>query len=314
LRKYIQNKFNNSRTYQTFVRHSKVYRVPGIRHYSLYELWRAYRLQLKRTSLSERAAAISFNIFMAIPPVLIFVFTLVPYLPISTQFIDEIFTLIRDIIPGQKNNSVIISFLEDFLLRPRNELLSSGLLLAVIFSSNAMMGILRSFDKRYEGFRRRTLFEKRITALKLTLIVFTLIFVCIMLLIMQGVVLKWLGITNETLVKVILETRWLVVFFLVFFSVCFTYRHGPAMKLKWPYITPGSIFATSLMILATALVTFWVNHFSNYNTVYGSIGAIFIVMSLIYVNSLVVLIGFELNVTIDALDKARLEPELFDKR
>jgi membrane protein len=68
------------------------------------------------------------------------------------------------------------------------------------------------------------------------------------------------------------------------------------------------------MILATALVTFWVNHFSNYNTVYGSIGAIFILMSLIYVNSLVVLIGFELNVTIDALDKARLEPELFDKR
>jgi membrane protein len=299
---------------RTFVRHSKNYRVPGIRHYSFYELWKAYRLQLKRTSLTERAAAISFNIFMAIPPVLIFVFTLVPYLPISAQFIDEIFALIRDIIPGQKNNSVIISFLEDFLLRPRNELLSSGLLLAVIFSSNAMMGILRSFDKRYEGFRRRTIFEKRLTALKITLIVFSLIFICILLLIMQGVVLKWLGITNDTLVKVILETRWLVIFLLVFFSVCFTYRHGPARIVKWPYVTPGAIFATTLMILATALVTFWVNHFSNYNTVYGSIGAIFIVMSLIYVNSLVVLIGFELNVTIDALDKARLEPELFDKR
>jgi membrane protein len=199
-------------------------------------------------------------------------------------------------------------------LRPRNELLSSGLLLAVLFSSNAMMGILRSFDKNYEGFRKRTMFQKRRTALMLTLIVFSLIFVCILLLIMQGVILRWLGITNETLVKIIIETRWLVIFLLVFFSVCFTYRHGPAVKVKWPYITPGSIFASSLMILATALVTFWVNHFSNYNTVYGSIGAIFILMSLIYVNSLVVLIGFELNVTIDALDKARLEPELFDKR
>jgi membrane protein len=301
----------SSRPVQGMIRRSKVYRVPGVKRFSFFELWEAYLLQLRRTSLTERAAAISFNIFMAIPPVLIFVFTLIPYLPISKQFINEIFNLIRDVIPGQKNNSVIIGFLEDFLLRPRNELLSFGLLLALFFSSNAMMGILRSFDKNYQGFRKRKLLQKRKTAIQLTLLVFVLIFACIMLLIMQDVVLKWVGV-NNTLVNIISESRWIVIFLLVFFSVSFIYRHGPAIKNKWPYVTPGSIFAATLMILATALVTFWVNHFSNYNKLYGSISVIFVLMSLIYVNSLVVLIGFELNVTINQLDHERLNPTLFD--
>jgi membrane protein len=299
---------------QGFITRSKIYRMPGVPHYSFFTLWEAYRLQLKRTSLVERASAISFNIFMAIPPVLILVFTTIPLLPISKQFINEIFSLIRDIIPGQKNNSVIISFLEDFLLRPRNELLSTGLILALFFSSNAMMGILRSFDKNYEDFRKRTLLQKRKTALKLTLIVFVLMFTCILLLIMQDAVLKWMGIQNITVVKVISQTRWLIIFLLVFLSVAFIYRHGPAVSRKWPYVTPGSVFAASLMILATAVSSFWVNNFSNYNKLYGSISVIFILMSLIYVNSLVVLIGFELNVTINTLDKARLEPGLFDER
>src|SRR6476620_2862027 len=81
----------------------------------------------------------------------------------------------------------------------------------------------------------------------------------------------------------------------------FIYRHGPSLTQKWPFVTPGSVFATTLLLFATLLVSFWVNNFSNYNKVYGSIGAVFILMSLIYVYALVVLIGFELNVTITSL-------------
>jgi membrane protein len=71
--------------------------------------------------------------------------------------------------------------------------------------------------------------------------------------------------------------------------------------VRWPFFTPGSVLATSLMILATTLVTVWVNNFGSYNKIYGSIGAVFILMSLIYVNALVVLLGFELNVTLTSL-------------
>jgi membrane protein len=93
----------------------------------------------------------------------------------------------------------------------------------------------------------------------------------------------------------------------MFYIVSFIYRHGPAVRNKWPLFTPGAVFATTLMILATGIVSYWVDHFSNYNKLYGSIGAIFVLMSLIYANSLAVLIGFELNVTLSNLRKEKEE-------
>ncbi|TCZ73835.1 YihY/virulence factor BrkB family protein [Flaviaesturariibacter aridisoli] len=298
-----------SRPLNSVIEGSKHAYVPGIREFSLFEITGAFKRQLGRTSLPERAAAISFNVFMAIPPTMLFLFTLVPLLPISKQFTRELFGIIRDIVPGEKNNSVIIGFLRDFLQRPRNGLLSFGLLLAMFFSSNAMMGILRSFDKNYEGFGKPTGLQKRKTAMRLTMIFFFTIFTCILLLVAQGAVLKWIGIRNGHVRGIIANTRWIIIVLLAFWSVSFIYRHGPAVTKKWPLITPGSVFATSLMILATTLVTFWVNNFSNYNKLYGSISAVFILMSLIFVNSLVLLIGFELNVTLVNLKRARAEAE-----
>src|SRR5688572_25271024 len=148
--KRFKQRLISSAPVRIVINRSKSTYVPGFSGVSLYEIWKAFRDQLRRTSLLERAAAISYNIVMAIPPTLVFIFTLIPYLPISNQFIQELYTVIRDVVPGKENNTVIIQFLEDFLKQPRNGLLSLGLLLALFFSSNAMMGILRSFDKDYE--------------------------------------------------------------------------------------------------------------------------------------------------------------------
>lgn len=273
--------------------------------YSFTEVFKAFVRQLRKTSLTERAAGISFNIVMAIPPTLVFVFTLIPYLPISKQFINQLFVLIRDVIPGEKNHAAIISFLKDFLNKPQNGLLSFGLLLAILFSSNAMMGVLRSFDKNYPGFNKRKMLGKRKVAMQLTLICFFLIFICILLLVAQSAVLKWIGVKGAGLRSMLENLRWLLIILLTFYIVSHIYRHGPAVAKKWPLITPGSVFATTLMIIATGLVTYYANHFSNYNKLYGSIGAIFILMSLIYANSLALLMGFELNVTLSHLQQRK---------
>ena len=290
---------------KVLIRRSKETFIPGFSGISLFELWPRFVQQLRQTSLLERASGISFNVVMAIPPTLIFIFTLIPYLPISTQFIQELFFLIRTIIPGKENNGAIILFLDDFLNRPRGELLSFGLLLALFFSSNAMMGILRSFDKNYEGFGDPTGLQKRSMALQLTLLVFVLFFACLLLLIAQGVVLQWIGIKSYGLRLLIVNVRWVIIFLLVFFSIAFIYRHGPPLKDKWPYVTPGSVFATTLTFIATTIVSFWINNFSNYNKLYGSISAIMILMILIYVNAVVILVGFELNVTLASLKRLK---------
>lgn len=304
--KRIKKVFIGSAPVRSVIDRSKGLYIPGFSGFSLYEIWKAFRQQLRKTSLLERAAAISYNIVMAIPPTLVFVFTLIPYLPISNQFIQELYTLIRDLVPGKENNVIIIQFLEDFLKQPRNGLLSLGLLLALFFSSNAMMGILRTFDKDYDGFEKTNRLEKRKIALLLTIVSFILFFVFILLLIAQGVVLHWIGIRSDALRIIIINARWLIILLLIFFIISIIYRHGPSVTKKWPLITPGSVFATTLMLLATFLFSYWVDNFSNYNKLYGSISTIFILMTLIYVNALVVLMGFELNVAVSNLRRQKV--------
>ena len=114
---------------------SKRLRLPGFHGIPLYDVVKFFFEQVRKVGMVERASAISFNIVMAIPPTLVFLFTLIPYLPISKQFINQMFALIRDVIPGEKNHAAIISFLRDFLNKPQNGLLSFGLLLRFFFQA-----------------------------------------------------------------------------------------------------------------------------------------------------------------------------------
>jgi membrane protein len=283
------------------IRQSQKIRLPGFHGIPLYDVLKFFFKQVRKVGLTERTAAISFNFVMAIPPIIIFICTLIPYLPISEQFVHQLHGLIRDVVPGEKNNSALIAFIDDFIKKPKNGLLSVGFLLALFYSSNAVMGIMRAFDKNYIGFKKRNLINRRATALRLTFILFILMLTSLLLLIMQSSVLKWIGLKNVMIRQIIGYARWIVIILLFLASVSFIYRHAPSVHKRWKLINPGVILATTLMLLFTVLFSYWVNHFSNYNKLYGSISTILILMLLIYFNSLVLLIGFELNVSINSI-------------
>jgi len=305
----IKRKFITAAPVKFAIRRSKKIILPGFNDIPLFDVASFFYGQLTRTSLSERASSISFNLLMAIPPAIIFLCTLIPFLPISDQVTNQLYQLIRDVIPGEKNNAAIITFLDDFINRPRTGLLSIGFLLALYFSTNATLGISRSFNRDYIGFKKRNTFHDRWVAMKLTLLLFLLVILCIMVLVSRGYVLLWLGVENKAVRNLIGNARWAVIVLLFFFIISFIYRHAPAVQKKWKLINPGSILSTFLMILFTILFAYWVNNFSNYHQLYGSIGTILILMLLIYFNSLVLLIGFELNVSIDSLRRLAAERE-----
>jgi membrane protein len=282
---------------------SKETSLPGFSSIPLYDVVNFFIGQVKTIGMTERASSIAFNFVMAIPPAIIFLFTLIPLLPITERFQEQLFDLIKDVIPGEKDNSTLINFLKDFINNPRNGLLSLGFVLSMFFSSNAMMGIMRSFDKNYIGFRKRTGFQKRMVALKITMLLFIIVFASLLLLIGRGFMLEYLGIKNETVKTFILNARWMVIILLFFACISFIYRHAPAVHKKWKLINPGSILATFLMLLMTLLFSWWVGSFGQYNKLYGSIGTVLILMALIFMNSLVLLIGFELNVSINSLKR-----------
>jgi len=299
----IRRRFITSFPVKFVIRKSKNIILPGFSGIPLFDVVRFFFIQIQKTSLNERAASIAFNLLVAIPPACIFLFTLIPYLPVKDQ-LEQLYELIREVIPGKQNNEPIINFLKDFASNEQGGLLSFGFLLALYFSSNAMIGIMRSFNKmNYIGFSQRHAVHERWIAIKLTLILFLIILLSIVALVSRGTVLTWLGIEDPAIRTIILNVRWVVIVLLFFLTISFIYRHAPAVHKKWKLINPGSILATFMMITFTMGFSYYVANFGNYNQLYGSIGTILILMLLIFFNSLVLLIGFELNVSISSLRK-----------
>ncbi|HEY0680654.1 MAG TPA: YihY/virulence factor BrkB family protein [Chitinophagaceae bacterium] len=295
----------NTTIMQTLIKWSQHIVLPGFERLPLYDVIVFFIKQMKKVGLNERAAAISFNFLMAIPAATIFLCTLLPYLPISSQITDELLTLTEDITPDDSTYFAVKGFLEDFLQTPRSGLLSLGFLLAVFYASNAMMGIMRTFNKSLIYMSRRNFLESRWMAIKLTTLLIVLVIATMILLATQGKILIWIlervNLKNAAILTIIQIVRWLLLIGMSYYSIAFIYKYAPAVHKRWKLTSPGTTLATFLILVTAWLFSFWVTNFGSFNKVYGSIGTILIIMLLVYINSLVLLIGFELNVSIHSL-------------
>jgi membrane protein len=305
----LERKILNSIPVAFILKKSKHWYLPGFEGVPLYDVVRFFFNQVKTVGLTERASAIAYNFIMAIPPSFLFLFTLIPNLPFikKREILNQLSLIIKDIIPAAGYNKTIINFIEEtFFDTPVFGLLSFGLLLALFFASNAMMGLMRSFNKNYHGFRRRAGLHDRWIAIRLTVLIFGLVLGCLVVLITQSAVLKWFGLKSGFWLGLIAYVRWFVIIALIYYSIAFIYKYAPAVHKKWKLVSPGTILATFLCLAATLGFSYFVNSFGTYNALYGSIGTIIVLMALVFINSLVLLIGFELNVSIKTL-KSRAE-------
>lgn len=296
------------------LRKSKHWYLPGFEGVPLYDVIQFFYRQIKTHGLTERASAIAYNFIMAIPPSLLFLFTLIPNLPfISKKSIqNQLHGLIFDIVPSKLYNRELIKFVDSFIYDSKIGLLSFGLLFSLFFASNAMMGLIRSFNKKYLGFEKRMGLQKRWMAIKLTIIIFALVLGYFVLLISQGALLKMI-VKNNSWRAVITYSRWAFIIVLIFFAIGFIFKYAPAVEKRWKLFSPGTIITTLLSVLSTLGFSAFVNSFGRYNVLYGSIGTIMVVMALIYINSLAILIGFELNVSIKSLKSIANKREVEEK-
>jgi membrane protein len=293
----------NSSPLNYFIRKSKRWILPGFEGVPLYEVMRFFRRQLGISGLTERASAISYNFIMSIPPSCLFLFTLIPNLPfVSRKGIKtQLHGLIIDMVPAKTYNQGLINFVDGFINGSKIGLISFGFILLLFFASNAMMGVMRSFNRKYIGFEKRMGLHKRWIAIKLTALLYSLLLVCLLLLVVQSSILSYLGIKNSTVKEFILYGRWIFIVALIFYSFAFIYKYAPSTLKRWHLLSPGAILATFLSILSTIGFSAFVNSFGRYNVLYGSIGTVMVVMILVFINSLIILIGFEFNVSIKTL-------------
>jgi len=267
-------------------------------------------------AITTRASAIAFNFFLALFPAIIFLFTLIPYVPIP-DFQDELFFLIKSVVPAS-TFSTIEETVEDIITRPRGGLLSFGFLMALVFATNGIQSIMSAFDSTIHSINRRNWIGQWLISVVLLLIMWILLAIAITLItggqaILDSLAEQYVFFGNITYYLFSIG-KWVIIVALFFFTFAFIYYMAPARKTKWRFISAGGTLATLLSIITFFGFTYYINNFSQYNKLYGSIGTLLIILLLIYILSLVLLIGFELNASIyQAHQETSSEESLFSR-
>ena len=291
----------------------KTYKPYGFKGNSLYDVGSFFITAMRNEDIHLRASSLAYSFFLSIFPLLLFLLTLIAYLPgesLKNQIIMDM-----ELVLPQSSFSAISSTVTDILKNQRSGLLSLGLLAAVYFSSNGMLTLINSLNRSVANKYPRTLLQKRLLAIGLT-------FFVILLLIITGAALLFFDFTETNLMKntfipdLLIQIIFFIAEVLVLMSALFViissiYFYAPASKKTFRFISPGSILATILIILTTLILQYYINNIHAYNKIYGSIGAVIALLIVLYFNSNCILIGFELNRSIDKAKNEKLESRPF---
>ncbi|MDN5289323.1 MAG: YihY family inner membrane protein [Mucilaginibacter sp.] len=287
--------------YRYLIDWTKYIILPGFRPLPLYTVIDFFIKEITNSSLVNRASSLAYSFMLALFPATIFLFTLIPYIPIH-NFQRELLRILATVMP----TNAYLAFKDtiiDIIKNQNGKLLSLGFLSTIYFSTNGVTNLMKAFNKSSLITDRRSWLKRRLTALSLTVAISMALFIAIGIMIAGQAVIssirQHLDSTSHFWIYPILLLRWIVIIVIFFVTVSFLYRYGPAHKKKWKFINPGSILATGLAVLTSIGFSYYINNFSSYNKVYGSIGTLIVVMIWMYLNSLILLIGFELNASIE---------------
>lgn len=272
--------------------------VPGTDGLSLFEIGRFFFMEMRDAKMNVRCAAVTYNFLMAIPPTMLFFFSMVPYLPLKGVQ-KTILETLKLVIPNEKLYSNVRRMIVDFMNHQRGDLLSIGILFTLFYSSNGIMGLIRSFEKSHLSmYVERSGFKKRWVAIKLTIMLMGVVLLSIIALIIQRNDLNKLLQNLFGSVVFVKSISLVIVLLMMFSTIAMIYKYGPSYKEQVKFVSVGAVFATVVSITSTIIFFFLVNNFINYNKVYGSIGTLMAFMAWMWLNTFIILIGYELNVSI----------------
>ena len=272
----------------------------GRQQTSIYEFIKIFFLSLTKDDILERAKAITYNFTLAIFPAIIFLFTLIPYFPIP-NLRETLMTFFEDIdlaVIDQVRYTI-----DDIITKPRGDLLSFGVVFSLYLATNGMLSLITNFNHFYKTKFSRGYFKNYLVAFVLTLMLILVLTLSMILLIGGQIVLNFLldiGILNQDfLLFLIIALRFIVLLIIFQLMISLIYYFGPSVENRWRFVNPGSVIANFLCIGASYLFSFYLTNFASYNKFYGSIGAVIAFMIWLYLLSVILLLGFVINATID---------------
>lgn len=279
--------------------------IPGFDGIPLYRVIVFFLQNIKQGSLTVRASSIAFNIFLAIFPSLIFFLSMIAYIPID-NFHEELLRLLKGIMPEYAYQTIQATIV-DTISNKRTGLLSLGFIMTLYFSANGVNSMISAFNASQLAKETRSWLQKRITSLIIVVTESVLLTVALGMIVFSQKFFKYMlemgWIEKDITFYLIVFGKWVISIALLFFAISFLYFFAPVRKKRFRLISAGSTLATGLLILTSLGFSYYVSNFANYNKIYGSLGTLIVLLLWFYFSSLVLLIGYELNLSIKQYDR-----------
>ena len=273
--------------------------VPGFEGLNLYEVSLFFYRGLTKGAITTRASSLAFNFFLAFFPGIIVLFTLIPFVPIA-GFQEQLFLLIMEVLPPSTFEATK-SIVDDIINNERGGLLSFTFILALYFCTNGVDAMITAFNNTYHHNEARSWVQLKLLSFSLTGILAIFLVLTISFQIASEGFLNYLvseEYIGQFLAEIIFSSKGFILVIGLFLSISSIYYYAPADKSRWKFLSPGSILCTSLSVFTSIIFTYYVTNFAQYNELYGSIGTLLVILLWMYFNSIILLIGFELNASI----------------
>ena len=246
------------------------------------------------------AAALSFYLLLSLFPAMIFLLSVIPYLPIE-NLNQAIMDFISQVLPKESAN-LFTGVVQEVTSHQSKGLLSFGIIATIWASSTGLYAIMQMLNKTYKVPEIRPFWKARGIAILMTFVFGVIIISAFALIVFGGVLQEYLISQfgyQSLLVPFFRVFRWVVIAFLLLLGFAVIYYYGPCVKQDFKLITPGSILGSLLLVVASLGFQYYVNNFADYAATYGSLGAVIILMLFLYISGLVILLGSEVNALIE---------------
>lgn len=283
----------------------KVFALDGVSLRGIYGIgWRQFFRDLwqeiQKDNLFNGSAALAYYFFFSLFPAMIFLLSLLPYLPIPNLHA-SIMGLLSQFMPGEAYQ-MFSGTINEITNNPQGGLLSIGALLTLWAASTGFYAIMQHLNFTYDVNESRPYWKARGTAVLLTLASGTLIIGALGLVLLGEVIHNWLVSTvglQGPLLSVFAVAQWIIIASALFLGFALNYHFGPDVKQEFRFITLGSIMGVLLLVAASLGFKFYVSNFGSYNATYGSIGAVIVLMLWLNILGLVILFGSEVNALVE---------------
>ncbi|MEG1556439.1 MAG: YihY/virulence factor BrkB family protein [Bacteroidales bacterium] len=302
----MKNRLNKLKTKilrNTFVRKSIILSrrlvLPGFQGVPFYYVMKFFIESLVKGVLFQRAAAMTYRIFIAIIPMIIAFFSMISFLGEGIK--NTIFSFIESLVPAYTWPAVS-GVITEVIMRQNGTLFYFFFIFGLYFSIICINSLLNTLNATYFEVETRNFFKQLLVSLGI-LILFSIILVLVVaIFIAASMIINYLDrhlFDNMSIyLQAVYLLKWLFIFLLIYLLISIFYYWAPAQKKNFKFFSAGSSLATISMVILLFCLNIYFADFSNYNLIYGSMGALFAILLWLYFNSLIILIGFDLNVSI----------------